>query len=262
MRRLDGGVVIEEPLEVRIEGQAVAVLMRTPGLEKELAVGFCLGEGLVSGMADIALVQHCGRAVAREEAKADPLDVSRNRVEVRLLPGASPAAGLEAVPLIRSGCGRSGGGALAEHLRPVEEGVRIRWQVLTHLPARLTRRQTAYRAAGGIHAAALFDRSGRVIVVCEDVGRHNAVDKALGHCLLRGIPLHDKVLISTGRASYDMVAKGVRLGVPLIASISSPTSLAVELAEALNCTLLGYLRGKTLNVYTHQKRIILDDDLR
>jgi FdhD protein len=97
-----------------------------------------------------------------------------------------------------------------------------------------------------------------VIIVCEDIGRHNAVDKATGYCLLRGIPLRDKILVSTGRATYDMVAKGVRLGIPIIASISSPTSLAVELAEALNCTLLGYLRGKALNVYTHGWRIVAE----
>ena len=96
---------------------------------------------------------------------------------------------------------------------------------------------------------------GRPVVVAEDIGRHNAVDKVTGHCLLRGIPLGDKLLLSTGRASYDMVAKGVRLGVPILVSLSSPTSLAVELAEALNCTLVGYLRGKTLNVYAHGWRI-------
>jgi FdhD protein len=128
-------------------------------------------------------------------------------------------------------------------------------ETLFHLPAQMTRQQAAYRAAGGIHAAALFDTAGRAIVVCEDIGRHNAVDKAVGYCLLRDIPLSDKLLASTGRASYDMVVKGARLGVPVIASLSSPTSLAIELAEALNCTLLGYLRGKTLNVYTHGWRI-------
>jgi len=96
--------------------------------------------------------------------------------------------------------------------------------------------------------------------VCEDIGRHNAVDKATGYCLLRDLPLHDKILVSTGRASYDMVVKGVRLGVPILASLSSPTSLAVELAEALNCTLLGYLRGKTVNVYTHGWRIVAKVD--
>lgn len=145
-----------------------------------------------------------------------------------------------------------------ENLTPISAEVSVAIERLARLPGQITRKQTAYRAAGGIHAAAVFDTAGRAVVVCEDIGRHNAVDKAMGYCLLRGIGLQDKILVSTGRASYDMVAKGVRLGVPIIASISSPTSLAVELAKALNCTLLGYLRGKTLNVYTHGWRIATD----
>lgn len=255
-RALDGGVVVEDPLEIRLDGQPVAVLMRTPGMEKELAAGFCLGEGLVGDLMDIALVRHCGRAVADEAAEGDPLDVSRNRVDITLMPGAShsvdPAA---AVQWIRSGCGRTEVGALAEGLTPIDAAVTLEVQILRRIPGQITRQQAAYRAAGGIHAAAVFDTSGRLLAVCEDIGRHNAVDKAVGYCLLRGISLRDKVLVSTGRASYDMVAKGVRLGVPILASISSPTSLAVELADALNCTLLGYLRGKTLNVYTHGWRL-------
>jgi FdhD protein len=258
-RTVDGGVVIEEPLEIRLNGQPVAVLMRTPGLEKELAVGFCLGEGLVSDLMDIALVRHCGRAVPDEVAEGDALDVSRNQVDVTLLPGAQGADRQdEVVQLIRSGCGRADAVTVAENLKQVQAGVRVRVDSLPSLLGRMTRRQEAYRVAGGIHAAALFDATGRTIVVCEDVGRHNAVDKVVGYCLLRGIPLQDKVLMSTGRASYDMVVKAVRMGIPIIASISSPTSLAVELAEALNCTLLGYLRGKKLNVYTHQWRIIVN----
>jgi FdhD protein len=102
----------------------------------------------------------------------------------------------------------------------------------------------------------VFDASGRAIVVCEDIGRHNAADQAVGYCLLRGFSLRDKLLVSTGRASYDLVAKGVRSGVPIIACLSSPTSLAVELAESLNCTLVGYLRGRRLSVYTHGWRIL------
>jgi FdhD protein len=173
------------------------------------------------------------------------------------MPGAASAgAQLDVVQLIRSGCGRTGVGALVEDLSPVEANIQIPVGRLHRLLGQITRQQAAYRAAGGIHAAALFDSGGRCVVVCEDIGRHNAVDKAVGYCLLRGISLVDKLLVSTGRASYDMVAKGARLGVPIIASISSPTSLAVELAEALNCTLLGYLRGKALNVYTHGWRII------
>jgi FdhD protein len=259
---IEGGVVIEEPLEVRLDGKPVAVLMRTPGLEKELATGFSLGEGIIADLADIALVHHCGRIVADEAsvpkaATPGTLDESRNRVDITLMPGSSPSvAHRETVTLIRSGCGRTDVGALAQDLLPVNGQVRIQMEVLSHLPAQMTRQQEAYRTAGGIHAAAVFDARGRVIVVCEDIGRHNAVDKAMGYCLLRGIPLADKIVVSTGRASYDMVAKGVRLGVPVLASISSPTSMAVELAEALGCTLLGYLRGKTLNVYTHGWRII------
>ncbi len=258
---VDGGIVIEEPLEIRLDGRTVAVLMRSPGMEKELAAGFCLGEGLVADLMDIALVRHCGRAVADELAEGDALDESRNRVDVMLMPGSVGSAGQQDVAkLIRSGCGRSDVQALAENLSPVEADVRVGLDVLSHLPARITRQQAAYREAGGIHAAALFDLEGRAIVVCEDIGRHNAVDKAMGYSVLRGIPLYDKLLVSTGRASYDMVAKGVRLGVPIMASISSPTSLAVELAETLNCTLLGYLRGKTVNIYTHGWRISTDQD--
>ena len=256
-----GGVVVEEPLEIRLDGQPVVVLMRTPGMEKELAAGFCLGEGLVASPKDIALVRHCGRIQSGADpaaaVEADPLDESRNRVDVIRLSGAPrPAAPVDAVQLIRSGCGQAQVTALVDDLAPVNGQVQVRQETIPRFLGQITRQQAAYRAAGGIHAAAIFSVTGRLITVCEDIGRHNAVDKATGYCLLRGIPLQDKVLISTGRASYDMVAKGVRLGVPIIASISSPTSMAVELAEGLNCTLLGYVRGKALNVYTHGWRIM------
>jgi FdhD protein len=266
--QISGSVVIEEPLEIRVDGRSTAVLMRTPGMEKELAAGFVLGEGLVGDLMDIALVRHCGRALPSDLSEGDGLDESRNLVDVMLMPGTngalgdkaiSPTPGTEAVQLIRSGCGRTGVGTLAENLEPIRADVRVPVERLQRLLGQITRSQAAYRAAGGIHAAAVFETNGRPIVVCEDIGRHNAVDKAMGYCLLRGIPLQDKLLVSTGRASYDMVAKGVRLGVPIMASISSATSLAVELAEALNCTLLGYLRGKWFNVYTHGWRIIIQD---
>ena len=256
---VEGGVVIEEPLEIRLEGRSVAVLMRTPGMEKELAVGFCLGEGLVSGLKDIALVRHCGhtRPGALPSGEVDPLDESRNRVDVTLLPSAQhPEAPIEAVQFIRSGCGRAQVTTLLESLKQVNGRVQLRQEIIPRFLGQMTRQQDAYRAAGGVHAAAVFSAAGQIIILCEDIGRHNAVDKATGYCLLRGISLQDKVLLSTGRASYDMVAKAVRLGVPIVASISSPTSLAVELAEGLNCTLLGYIRGKALNVYTHGWRIV------
>lgn len=254
---VDSGVVVEEPLEIRLNDQPVAVLMRSPGLEKELAAGFCLGEGLVTDLMDIALVRHCGRVGPGDATEGDALDVSRNRVDISLMPGVSGASNQgDAVQLIRSGCGRAEVSALVENLRPVDAQLTVPVETLHRLPGQITRQQAAYRMAGGVHAAAVFDAKGRAVIVCEDIGRHNAVDKAAGYCLLRGISLQDKMLVSTGRASYDMVSKGVRLGVPIIGSISSPTSLAVELADALNCTVLGYLRGKTLNVYTHRWRVV------
>ena len=254
-QQVQAGVVIEEPLEIRIDGQPVGMLMRTPGLEKELAAGFCLGEGLIAAIKDVALIRHCGQATPDDDGDQLPDGESRNRVEVALLPGAAPVRQNDRPALIRSGCGRVDAPALAEGLKPVEAGVTVRLEVLQRLVGQITPQQAAYRAAGGIHAAAILTAGGQLVVVAEDIGRHNAVDKATGYCLLRGIPLGDKLLVSTGRASYDMVSKGVRLGVPILASLSSPTSLAVELAELLNCTLVGYLRGKTLNVYAHGWRI-------
>ncbi|HSJ55741.1 MAG TPA: formate dehydrogenase accessory sulfurtransferase FdhD, partial [Anaerolineae bacterium] len=197
---VEGGVVVEEPLEIRVNGHPVAVLMRTPGMEKELAAGFCLGEGIVADLGHVALVQHCGRALPGETAEGDALDESRNRVDVRLMPGVEPPPLPESVSLIRSGCGRTDAAEMAEGLVAVNGSLRIAAGVLVHLVGRMTLQQEAYRVAGGIHAAAVFDARGRTVVVCEDIGRHNAVDKAMGYCLLRGIPLHDKMVMSTGRA--------------------------------------------------------------
>ncbi len=256
---IESGVVVEEPLEVVIDGQSVAVLMRTPGLEKELAVGFCLGEGLIAGFEEIGLVQHCGSAQAASEDRADALDESRNRVRItRVRPGTATNQGGEVVRLIRSGCGRTDISHLANHVPPIASQASIRVEVLPHLGSQLSLHQEAYRAAGGIHAAGIYSLQGKLLVACEDIGRHNAVDKAVGWCILRGIRLDDKVLLSTGRASYDMVAKGARVGLPILVSNSSPTSLAVELARALQCTLIGYLRGNRMNVYAHGWRLVAD----
>jgi len=250
-------VVIEEPLEIRINDQPVAVLMRTPGAEKELAVGFCLSEGLISDLADIALVHHCGQTLPTlmEDSEVG-LEESRNMVRITL---ASPAASrdprLDVVRLIRSGCGRTDAEELASQLVPLDNDLRVQRKILQKLTSTIKQEQEAYREAGGIHAAGIFTSHGELVTIHEDIGRHNAVDKVLGHCLIQGITLKDKILMSTGRASYEMVTKAVRLGLPVTASLSSPTSLAVELAEHLNCTLIGYLRGQRMRVYTHIWRL-------
>ena len=250
-------VVIEEPLEIRINDQPVAVLMRTPGAEKELAVGFCLSEGLIADFADIALVHHCGRSLPTqmEDGEAD-LEESRNMVRITLASSAaSRDTRLDVVRLVRSGCGRTDAEELASQLTPLDNDLRVQRQVLLKLTSSIKQQQEAYREAGGIHAAGVFTSHGELVTIREDIGRHNAVDKALGHCLMQGITLQDKILVSTGRASYEMVTKAVRLGLPVVASLSSPTSLAVELAEHLNCTLIGYLRGQRMRVYTHAWRL-------
>lgn len=250
-------MVIEEPLEIRINDQPVAVLMRTPGAEKELSVGFCLSEGLIADLADIALVHHCGQTLPTlmENSAAD-LEEPRNMVRITLAsPAASHDSCLDVVRLVRSGCGRTDAEELASQLTPLDNDLRVQRKIFLKLTSTIKREQEAYREAGGIHAAGIFTSHGALVTIREDIGRHNAVDKALGHCLMQGMTLKDKILVSTGRASYEMVTKAVRLGLPVAASISSPTSLAVELAEHLNCTLIGYLRGQRMRVYTHAWRL-------
>ena len=257
VKRIPTSVVVEEPLEIRINDQPVAVLMRTPGAEKELAVGFCLSEGLIAGLSDIALVHHCGRSLpsTMEDSEAG-LEESRNMVRITLVsPGASRDPRLDVVRMVRSGCGRTDAEELASQLTPLDNDLRVQRKILPKLSSTIKREQEAYREAGGIHAAGIFTSHGELVTIHEDIGRHNAVDKVLGHCLMQGIPLKDKILVCTGRASYEMVTKAVRLGLPVAASISSPTSLAVELAEHLHCTLIGYLRGQRMRIYTHPWRL-------
>lgn len=242
----EGFVVVEVPLEIAVGDALVAILMHTPGLEKELAVGYCLGEGIVPDAGAIASVDADGGEVAK-------------RVNLRLRPGISLDAAKLAKPrFIRSGCAANAPSDWACTVPPLGPGVAVSESALRESLKRLTAAQEAYKVAGGIHAAGVFSVSGEAVVVCEDIGRHNAVDKALGACVLRGIPLDDKFLLGTGRASYEFVTKSARLGVSLVASLSSPTSLSVQLADVLNQTLVGYVRPHRFVVYTHPWRIRKD----
>jgi FdhD protein len=264
--RVDGGagsqqeieMVSEEPLSLTINGHQVAVLMRMPGMEKELAVGFCLSEGLVGRFDDILLVHHCGSGlpVPGGEPLEDDEMTSRNRVDVQVLPNAlREEARLEVVRLIRAGCGAVGVERADLSMAPVASGPSVATDVLLGLDGRMRAAQRMHRQVGGVHAAALFDWQGELIILCEDVGRHNAVDKAIGHCVLRGIALSDKVLLCSGRLSYEMVTKAVRVGLPVLVSVSAPTALAAQIAEQFNLTVIGYLRGSRMTVYTHAERV-------
>jgi FdhD protein len=232
-------VAVEEPLEIRINGEAVAVTMRTPGHDEELALGFCLSEGL------------------RPESAELPDDLAANTVEVR-------AAGFDSERLRRSfytssSCGVCGKGAL-EAVRveaaPIESSLRVPVQLLTSLPGRLREEQASFAQTGGLHATGLFDADGRLLCAREDVGRHNAMDKVVGWAFRAGrLPLAGLILCVSGRASFELVQKAAVAGCPVLVAVGAPSSLAVELAEAQRITLCGFVRDDRMNVYTEPGRV-------
>lgn len=244
-------VAAEEPLEIRVQGVSVAVLMRTPGHDEELATGFLLTERIVACLDEVRRVAHCD-VVEHPEA----VD---NVIQVQLCEGVS--VDLEALRrnlYASSSCGICGKATLENALRtapPLSVAGRFSCEVLYSLPARLAREQPAFEQSGGLHAAALFDDTGALQVVREDVGRHNAVDKVIGHHARAAAPLGSCGLLVSGRISFEIVQKAAAARIPLVAGISAPTSLAVELAEALGITLVGFLRARTLNVYAGAARI-------
>jgi FdhD protein len=250
-------MVLEEPLALDINGRQVAVLMRMPGMEKELAVGFCLSEGLLTRFADVLTIHHCGQGLPSPvEDASEGTPASRNRVELAVRPESlRPEARLEVVRLIRAGCGAVDVSRTELALPTVHEGPLVSPQVILGLDKGMRSQQRVHQEVGGVHAAALFRPMGELLILCEDIGRHNAVDKAIGYCLLRDIPLDDKLLLCSGRLSYEMVTKAIRLGIPILISVSAPTALAVQFAERFNVTLVGYLRGRKMTVYTHPERI-------
>jgi len=254
---VDDPVILEEPLEIVLNGQPIAVLMRMPGDEKELAAGFCLSEGYVRDAQDILLIHHCGRGEPAPAAEGEETLDSRNRVTLRVVPeGVLRPCGADVVRLIRSGCGAAEVTALAEELPTVDGSPSVQSSTLLGLGRAMRERQAVHREIGGTHAAALFRADGPMVAIAEDIGRHNAVDKVIGHCLLRGIDLAEVVMVTSGRASYEMASKAIRVGIPVIASVSAPTALAVQLAQDRGLTLIGYLRGGSMNVYTHPQRVV------
>ena len=238
---LNGGtdeVAVELPLEIRLNGAPVAVTMRTPGHDFELAAGFLYGEGIVSEAPEMGL----------------PEDLAANIVEAAA-PGAQPPATRRFYTT--SSCGICGKGALeeVEAIAPVVSGgPSISRALLADLPDRL--RQPTFERTGGLHATGLFDAAGEPLVVREDVGRHNAMDKVIGHALLSGaLPFSENVLCVSGRLAFELVQKTARAGAPILVGVGAPTSLAVELAEDRGITLAGFARGGRVNVYTHAERV-------
>ncbi len=247
----------EEPLGIRVDGTALTMTMRTPGDDLELAAGFLVSEAVIHGPADLAGIRLCD-GTACGHADHDGLG---NIADVTLAEGVTVAPGASRNFLTTSACGVCGKASIADicvlpHAALAGDATRFTAEVLAGLPARLREAQRVFSSTGGLHAAGLFSAGGDLIAIREDVGRHNAVDKVVGWALLGGrLPLSGCVLLVSGRASFELVQKAVLAGIPLLAAVSAPSSLAVELAEEAGLTLVGFLRGPSMNVYTGAHRL-------
>jgi FdhD protein len=243
-------LVAEEPLEIRVGGRPISVTMRTPEHDIELAAGFLLSEGVVRQRDDILRIRSC------------PRTNSGNSIDVALAPHVRfDFASLTRHVFAASSCGLCGKAtidAIRTRLDPIAETdfPRVSPELIAAMPETMRRAQKAFDRSGGLHAAALFDETGRLLVVREDVGRHNAVDKVLGRALLEGLlPLERHVLVVSGRTSFEIMQKALAGRIPIIAAVSAPSSLAVEFARANQQTLIGFLREGRMNIYSGHERL-------
>ena len=252
----------EEPLELRLvvagRRHTVAITMRTPGADFELAVGFLFSEGIIAGREEVRRVTYC------TDGEVDA-DQRYNIVNVELAGAAAPdLRSLERHFFTTSACGVCGKAtmdALEARCAPLAGGPHVGIDVLYGLPEQLRRRQGVFDKTGGLHAAGLFTAGGELLAVREDVGRHNALDKLIGWAVLEGrVPLGGELLLVSGRSSYEILQKAIAAGVSLVCGISAPSSLAVDLAERFGVTLVGFLRDRRCNVYGHAGRILVDEN--
>ena len=253
-RRARDRLAVEEPLELRVAGRPVGVTMRTPGNDFELAIGYCISERLVARPDDVEAVRFCAPEGQPQEY---------NVLSVDLRPGVPvPDPSLDRLAVTSSSCGVCGKASIEAVTVACPtlagDGLAVASPVLAAIPGRVRDAQRVFEQTGGLHAAAVCDADGAVACVREDVGRHNAVDKVIGWAATeRRLPLTGMVLFVSGRCSFEVVQKAAVAGVPLVAAVSAPTSLAVDLAEQVGMTLVGFLRGDTMNVYTHPHRLTL-----
>ena len=254
-RRLDVAAV-EEPLEIRLQGLPFVVTMRTPGADRELAAGFLLSERIITGADDLGTIRHCRDVDAGAEGNV--LDVTlvgaaRDRAEAAVA-ARRPVTTTSACGV----CGRRSIHDLISGLPSIGADWSMSAATVATLPGSLRAVQAVFADTGGLHAAGLFDRDGLLVAAAEDVGRHNAVDKVIGAQVLADrCPLGDRALFVSGRTSFEIVQKATVGGIPIVAAISAPSSLAIELAREGNVTLLGFVRGDTFNIYTGDHRITL-----
>lgn len=267
VRRRADTLVVEEPLEIRIGGEPLTVTMRTPGHDIELAAGFLVSEGVISQGADFRSAIHCG-GPGTGAVGVTSTENTYNVLDVALAPGvAPPVTDIARSFYTTSSCGVCGTASI-EAIEKVSrfdvaaDDASVDVELLADLPDALREGQAVFEKTGGLHAAALFDATtGELLVLREDVGRHNAVDKVVGWAVLEGrLPLRGTVLQVSGRASFELVQKAVMAGVPILSAVSAPSSLAVELATASGLTLAGFVRGRSLNLYARPDRVQVGDD--
>jgi FdhD protein len=250
-------LAVEEPLELRVGGRSLAVTMRTPGHDFDLAAGFLVSEGVIARAEHFSSARYCSGANDEGVNTFNVLDVS-------LAPGvARPDPSLERSFYTTSSCGLCGRASIdAVRTQSAYEvrgdGLRVDAELLTTFPPMLCAGQAVFEKTGGLHAAALFDGvSGKMLVVREDVGRHNAVDKVIGWALKEDrLPLRGKVLMVSGRASFELIQKAIMAGIPVLAAVSAPSSLAAEMATEVGMTLVGFLRGSSMVIYAGDERIV------
>ena len=250
-------LVVEEPLEIRVNGAPVTVTMRTPGSDVELAQGFLLTEGVIVRREDVLTVQYCRGAETPDGTN------TYNVLDVTLHPDVPPPnTDVTRNFYTTSSCGVCGKASLeavrlSSRYSPGDDPTSVATATLTAMPARLRSAQKVFASTGGLHGAALFTVDGALLAVREDVGRHNAVDKVIGWALETGhIPLGGTVLLVSGRASFELTQKAVMAGIPVLAAVSAPSSLAVDLAGQSGLTLVAFLRGDSMNVYSRADRIV------
>jgi FdhD protein len=252
-RRRQDALAGEEPMEIRVNGEAVSVTMRTPGSDFELALGFCLTEGIVRDPAQVRAVRYCVGEEVQEY----------NVVDVQLVDRSPVDPSFRRNVYTTSSCGLCGTASIEAVRKDVPDvsgdGLRVPVAVLSALPERLRAAQRVFDRTGGLHAAGLFTMAGDLVRLQEDVGRHNAVDKVVGWAATqRRLPLAGHVLMVSGRIAFEIVQKALVAGLPMVVAVSAPSSLAVQLADSAGMTLVGFLRGTSMNVYSAPERVVVD----
>jgi FdhD protein len=245
-------VATEEPLEIRLHGQPFAVIMRTPGADRELAAGFLLAERVIRNADELGTIEYCmdlrdNQNVVNVTLAPELEDRVSQVLDVRRQVTTNSSCGL---------CGRRTIESLATDVAPLGATWRVAASTIGQMPARLRERQAIFQETGGLHAAGLFTNGGELIDVAEDVGRHNAVDKIVGRRLMRdALPLSSHMLCVSGRTSFEIVQKALFAGMPVVAAVSAPSTLAIDLARAFGITLVGFVRGGDFTIYAHAERV-------